>query len=114
MVSNVSVALASKNSNRITFNQDKAIGTVFNDETRIRQAMLNLISNACKFTENGDVEIKTEELPSGLVRVQVSDTGIGMTDDQMAKIFDDFSQAESDTTKILGNRSGPLDYKAAC
>lgn len=102
MVSNVSVALASKNSNRITFNQDKAIGTVFNDETRIRQAMLNLISNACKFTENGDVEIKTEELPSGLVRVQVSDTGIGMTDDQMAKIFDDFSQAESDTTKNFG------------
>ena len=66
MVSNVSVALASKNSNRITFSQDKAVGTVFNDETRIRQALLNLISNACKFTENGEVEIKTEELPSGL------------------------------------------------
>ncbi len=102
MVSNVSVALASKNSNRITFSQDNAVGTVFNDETRIRQALLNLISNACKFTENGDVEIKTEELPSGLVRVLVSDTGIGMTDDQMAKIFDDFSQAESDTTKKFG------------
>jgi len=102
MVSNVSAALASKNSNRITFNQEKVIGTVFNDETRVRQALLNLISNACKFTENGHVQVETDETPSGLVRILVRDTGIGMTEDQMARIFDDFSQAEADTTKKFG------------
>ena len=66
------------------------------DETRLRQSLLNLISNACKFTENGKVTVfnkSIQEAGQPWIEFEVRDTGIGMSDQQLTKIFDDFAQA---------------------
>ncbi|MEO9595984.1 response regulator [Rhodopirellula bahusiensis] len=81
------------------------------DPTRLRQVITNLVGNAIKFTESGSVSIVTSLLktPSNsiegydpIVRVDIIDTGIGMTPDQQAKIFDSFVQADSSTTRKFG------------
>jgi CheY-like chemotaxis protein/anti-sigma regulatory factor (Ser/Thr protein kinase) len=72
---------------------------------RLRQIILNLLSNACKFTENGEVNltVQRERAPCGdWLTFVVADTGIGMTSDQMAKVFEEFSQADSSTTRRYG------------
>jgi len=72
------------------------------DPTRVRQIMLNLISNALKFTQEGAVSIQIGPRQGGGVEIAVSDTGIGMTEDQQAKLFRTFSQGESSTTRRFG------------
>lgn len=76
------------------------------DETRLRQILINLISNAIKFTESGYVEIAIDVVGDivGIqrMRITVTDTGIGMTEDQLARVFDPFTQAEASTTRIYG------------
>jgi adenylate cyclase len=75
------------------------------DQTRVRQALLNLVSNANKFTESGTVTIRAQrQQQSGCdwITIAVSDTGIGMTPEQMGKLFQDFSQADSSTTRRYG------------
>lgn len=85
--------------------------TIQSDPTRLRQVITNLVGNAIKFTESGSVSIVTSLLktPSNslegydpIVRVDIIDTGIGMTPDQQAKIFDSFVQADSSTTRKFG------------
>ncbi len=97
--------LAAKNSNRVSVNCDAAIGTVHADQMRLRQALLNLMSNANKFTDRGTIAIdarQRHENGRGWITLAVKDTGIGMTPDQMAKLFQEFSQASSATASKYG------------
>ncbi|MCX7970285.1 MAG: ATP-binding protein [Negativicutes bacterium] len=79
---------------------------VLGDPGRVRQVLLNLIGNAVKFTEQGEVCVKAECQPDGpdrlLVRFVVSDTGIGMDDDTMKRLFNPFTQADGSTTRRFG------------
>ena len=75
------------------------------DPTRIRQALLNLASNAVKFTERGRVTLAGARVAGAdgdWIVVRVSDTGIGMTPEQMARLFQEFSQAEASTSRRFG------------
>jgi signal transduction histidine kinase/DNA-binding response OmpR family regulator len=97
--------LAAKNRNRLVVDCPPAIGVMQADQTRVRQALLNLLSNANKFTENGTVTVRAEphqEAGRDWITIAVSDTGIGMTPAQMGKLFQDFSQADSSTTRKYG------------
>ena len=60
---------------------------------RLRQILLNLLSNACKFTKEGEVALKARKDGGDWIELAVSDTGIGMTPEQQAKLFEEFSQA---------------------
>ena len=97
--------LAAKNANRVAVNYDGAIGTLHADQMRLRQALLNLMSNANKFTDHGTITIDArqgQEGSRGSVTVSVADTGIGMTAEQMGKLFQEFSQASSTTASKYG------------
>ena len=71
---------------------------------RLRQILLNLLSNACKFTKGGEVSLRARKVGNGhdMVELTVADTGIGMTPEQLAKLFQEFSQAEASTAKKYG------------
>ena len=87
--------LAAKNSNRVPVNCDAAIGTMHADQMRLRQALLNLMSNANKFTERGTITIDArhrQENGDDCITLAVTDTGIGMTPEQMGKLFQEFSR----------------------
>jgi signal transduction histidine kinase len=97
--------LAAKNGNRVVVHCDDAIGMMRADQMRLRQALLNLMSNANKFTENGTVAIAARqgwESDRDWVTLSVTDTGIGMTAEQMDKLFQEFSQASSTTASRYG------------
>jgi signal transduction histidine kinase len=97
--------LAAKNGNRVAVQCDTAIGTMYADQMRLRQALLNLMSNANKFTEKGTVTIaahQKQENGRDWVTLSVADTGIGMTAEQMGKLFQEFSQASSKTASKYG------------
>jgi signal transduction histidine kinase/putative methionine-R-sulfoxide reductase with GAF domain len=95
--------LAAKNGNRVTVHCDGAIGTLHADQMRLRQALLNLMSNANKFTERGTIAIDARQgQEDGSLRISVADTGIGMTPEQMGKLFQEFSQADASTTRKYG------------
>ena len=95
---NVSQPLADKNNNQLHFEFDEQLGAMHSDETRLRQTLLNLLSNACKFTKEGDVWfiVKNQTVDDQeWVSFAVKDSGIGMTADQVAGIFEEFTQAEA-------------------
>jgi CheY-like chemotaxis protein/anti-sigma regulatory factor (Ser/Thr protein kinase) len=97
--------LAAKNNNRLVVDCKPEIGAMQADQTRVKQALLNLLSNANKFTERGTVTVRAErhrESGRDWITMAVSDTGIGMTPEQMGKLFQDFSQADSSTTRKYG------------
>jgi GAF domain-containing protein/CheY-like chemotaxis protein len=97
--------LAAKNANRLDVRCPDAIGTMRADLTKVRQALFNLLSNACKFTEQGAVtlEVGREALDGRDWMVfGVSDTGIGMTPEQLGRLFEAFSQADAATTRRYG------------
>jgi signal transduction histidine kinase len=97
--------LAAKNGNQVTVHCDAAIGTLHADEMRLRQALLNLMSNANKFTDKGIITIAArhgQETGRDWITISVSDTGIGMTAEQMGKLFQEFSQASSTTASKYG------------
>jgi signal transduction histidine kinase len=71
------------------------------DLTRVRQSLLNLLSNAAKFTENGAVTLRVER-SDGLMTFAVSETGIGMTEEQLSRLFQAFSQADAKTSGKYG------------
>ena len=74
---------------------------VYSDSTRIRQILINLLGNAIKFTEEGNVRLDCQ-YQEGTLRFDVTDTGIGMTAEQLERIFDPFSQADSSVTRRFG------------
>ena len=97
--------LAHKNENRMAVSCDGAIGTLHADSMRLRQALLNLMSNANKFTERGTISVDArhaQENGHDWVTIAVADTGIGMTPEQMGKLFHEFSQADASTTRKYG------------
>ena len=79
---------------------------VLTDPTRLRQIVLNLVSNAVKFTETGSVQVivrwRDQNMSRPLLQIDVVDTGIGMTPDQMSRLFQPFTQADSSTTRRFG------------
>ncbi len=96
--------LAEKNFNTLEINCSKEIGSLNTDQTKLRQSLLNLLSNACKFTPNGfiSLSVKTDQQLGGSIYFEVSDTGIGMTPEQLEKIFQAFTQADASTTRKYG------------
>jgi signal transduction histidine kinase len=97
--------LAAKNGNQVAVHCDTEIGTMHADQMRLRQALLNLMSNANKFTEKGIVTIAAQqgqENGRDWLTLSVADTGIGMTQEQMGKLFQEFSQASSKTASKYG------------
>jgi GAF domain-containing protein/CheY-like chemotaxis protein len=96
--------LAKQNGNRLTVAAQEPLGTMTVDPMRLRQILLNLLSNACKFTKQGEVTLRAERALNGRNWIQfaVADTGIGMTPEQLGKLFQEFSQAEASTAKKYG------------
>jgi signal transduction histidine kinase len=97
--------LAAKNANQVAVHCDPAIGTLHADQMRLRQALLNLMSNANKFTERGSITVDArhrQENGRDSISISVADTGIGMTPEQMGKLFQEFSQASSGTAVKYG------------
>jgi signal transduction histidine kinase len=97
--------LAAKNANQVAVKCDGAIGTLHADQMRLRQALLNLMSNANKFTEKGTIGVDArqgQQDGSDCISISVADTGIGMTMEQMGKLFQEFSQADASTTRKYG------------
>ncbi len=95
---------AEKNGNRLEI-EAAGLGMMRSDMVKIRQMLLNLLSNACKFTENGEVRltVRREATSSGdQVVFRVADTGIGMNEEQRARIFQPFTQADASTTRKYG------------
>jgi len=98
-------SLAAANGNRLEVGCGADVGTMRADTTRVRQALLNLASNATKFTERGVVTITAARIPADAgdtIEFRVSDTGIGMTPEQVARLFQDFTQADASTTRRYG------------
>ncbi|MEG3967990.1 urea ABC transporter substrate-binding protein [Microcoleus sp. T2B6] len=115
--------MLAKNGNTLIVKCDRNIGTIYADSGKLRQALLNLASNAAKFTEQGKITINVwkeegEVLPMGnyseelsadrsrrqqpSIVFQVTDTGIGMTEDQVSRLFGAFAQADDSTTRKYG------------
>ncbi len=104
-VMKTSSPLAQKNDNELVIKYKTDIDFVTADQTRVKQVVLNLISNACKFTEKGKITVGVNKImQSGgdLISIEVSDTGIGMSEEQMARLFNSFVQADSSTTRKYG------------
>jgi len=88
--------MVAKNTNDLVVECDSSIGVLEGDPTKLRQAVLNLLGNASKFTENGRVTLKAERQTAAdgdWIRISVRDTGIGISEDDRAKLFENFSQA---------------------
>ena len=97
--------LAEKNRNRIEVRCGPEAGGMHADLTKVRQALFNLLSNACKFTESGTVALAVERAagPGGdWLTFAVTDTGIGMTPEQMARLFESFGQADASVSRRFG------------
>ena len=71
---------------------------------RLKQVLLNLLSNACKFTKEGEVAVRVRKVADGRewIELAVVDTGMGMTSEQQAKLFEEFSQADAATAQRFG------------
>jgi signal transduction histidine kinase/DNA-binding response OmpR family regulator len=96
---------AAKNGNEVIVHCPQDIGEMHADQTRIRQALLNLVSNANKFTEHGSVTIDVARVTSkGIeeITMAVRDTGIGMSREQLGRLFQEFVQADPSTTRKYG------------
>jgi signal transduction histidine kinase len=96
--------LTEQNKNRLIVEAQENLGTITVDPMRLRQILLNLLSNACKFTKEGEVKLKARRFVDGSdwIEVEVADSGIGMTPEQQAKLFAEFTQAEATTAQRFG------------
>ncbi|MDH3582970.1 MAG: response regulator, partial [Phycisphaerae bacterium] len=97
--------LVAKNGNELKIECDAETGSIRSDLTRVRQVLFNLLSNAAKFTEKGEITLRAErrrQAGGEAVVLAVSDTGIGMTEEQMEGVFEAFQQADASTTRKYG------------
>jgi signal transduction histidine kinase/DNA-binding response OmpR family regulator len=96
--------LAEQNKNRLVVETQPNLAPLTADPMRLRQILLNLLSNACKFTKQGEVRLSVRKVVDGhnWVEFAVADTGIGMTVEQQAKLFEEFTQADSSTARRYG------------
>ncbi|MFZ3350359.1 MAG: response regulator [Xanthobacteraceae bacterium] len=94
-----------KNGNRLAIDCPQDIGSLQTDLTKLKQSIINLLSNAAKFTKDGTVTLRlAHETRDGApwIKFEVADSGIGMTDEQMGRLFQAFTQADSSTTRNFG------------
>src|SRR4029434_11245712 len=96
--------LADQNKNRLMAEVPYDLGSLTVDPMRLRQVLFNLLSNACKFTKEGEVRLKAKRVADGRdwIELAVAGSGIGMTPEQQAKIFEEFTQADSSTAQRFG------------
>ncbi len=97
--------LAAKNTNAFVLEKSDDLGDVHMDATKLRQSVLNLLSNAAKFTQNGTITlaIKSAEVDGeDWIEISVRDTGVGISDENMTNLFHNFSQANSSITAKFG------------
>jgi GAF domain-containing protein len=96
--------LADKNQNRLVVEAQENLGALNADPMRLKQILLNLLSNACKFTKEGEVALRVCKVADGRdwIELAVADTGIGLTAEQQAKLFQEFTQADSLTARRYG------------
>jgi signal transduction histidine kinase len=71
---------------------------------RLRQILFNLLSNACKFTKEGEIKLRARRVADGRdwIELAVADSGIGMSPEQQAKLFEEFTQADASTAQRFG------------
>lgn len=96
---------ASRNGNIITTQISPEAGIIYTDPLRLRQCLLNLLSNASKFTKNGKINVTVDVVrwkDADAIRLQVTDSGIGISSEQMAKLFQPFVQADASITRAYG------------
>jgi GAF domain-containing protein len=105
-VDQISRALVEKNHNTFVLDCPADIGAFDADVVKVKQVLFNLLSNAAKFTEDGSITLavtrRTDPAAHGTVEFAVTDTGIGMTEEQQSKLFEAFSQADVSTTRKYG------------
>jgi signal transduction histidine kinase/DNA-binding response OmpR family regulator len=94
--------LAEKNGNVLELICPDDVGAFFSDETKVKQCLLNLLSNANKFTSNGKVSLTVTREADGSAGFRVADTGLGMSEEQLGRLFQAFTQADASTTKRFG------------
>lgn len=97
--------LAAKNGNRLESGIMSGLGTMIADRSRLRQILLNLLGNACKFTQGGRVRLEVEAVgtgPGDRIVFRVIDTGIGIPADQIERVFEPFAQADPTPSRRYG------------
>ena len=97
--------LVEKNGNRLEVNCHEPLGTVRADQTRVRQVLFNLLSNAAKFTSHGLIRLEAQRVTRNggdWVEFRVTDTGIGMSAEQLDRLYKPFMQADVSTTRKFG------------
>jgi signal transduction histidine kinase len=107
--------LIEKNSNTLVLSCADDLGMMHADQTKVRQTLFNLLSNAAKFTDHGTITLTVEREPDDWITFAVTDTGIGMTEEQLGRLFEAFSQAEASTrSKYGGTGLGLAISRAFC
>jgi PAS domain S-box-containing protein len=104
-VAAIAELLAKKNGNTLIVDVEPDLAAMRSDLTQVRQCLLNLLSNACKFTSEGEVRLTVRRLgtgPGSSVRFEIADNGIGMTSEQVDRVFDAFTQADASTSRQYG------------
>ena len=101
-VENTAAPLMGVNNNQFIIVTLEDIGTIESDGQRLRQILLNLLSNAAKFTKNGEINLTVERDGDGWVRFSIRDTGIGMTSEQVERLFEPFGQADATIAQRFG------------
>jgi len=94
--------LVDKNANALIVKCSEDVGEMQADLTKVRQALFNLLSNAAKFTDHGTISLTVERVHDDWITFAVTDTGIGMTEEQLGRLFEAFSQAEASTRSRYG------------
>ena len=94
-------SLMEKKQNTFKLDVSADLGTMHSDVVKIRQVLINLLSNAAKFTENGTIDLAVRRADERMI-FTVRDTGLGMTDEQVSKLFERFTQADISTTRRFG------------
>lgn len=101
----VAQPLAAKNHNSLEADVPPDVGSVHTDQTKVRQTLSNLLSNACKFTENGKITLQVRRQTvndADSVLFTVTDTGVGMNAEEIDRVFDPFTQADASTSRRFG------------
>lgn len=94
--------LVNEKGNKLVINVSPEVGYCFVDDTKLMQILLNLLSNACKFTNDGEISLSVKNSSEHWIVFKISDTGIGLTEEQQKKVFDTFIQADKSTTREYG------------
>ena len=103
-VTSIMTPLVTRNGNKFELRLSDRIGNMRTDRTKVKQCLLNVLSNASKFTQDGKLTVDVERLETDrpMIQITISDTGIGMSEEQLGRLFQAFSQADASTTKKFG------------